>query len=510
MKKLFTILVAGLMISAHAMAVTVKDVCGQFNGELWLDWDSYGSKTVYLLPGATSNTLTFVLPDFMFGAGKLGNIVLPNITMDADGKLTLEETSLYLDSINLRATIKMLNNYEDEGEIYNSIVSATEAQVTLEIAEPQTLPMPIIVIFEGTAVRSNNYALPNGGFEGAWTNDEPQGWHSFGTATGDFADFVIGNTAQFVASNQVRPGSKGSQSALLSSKLILGGVKANGNCTNGQINAGSMTADDAAGNYSFSDPANEGFNTPINGRPDSIVFWAKYVPGDKNPADAANRARMNTVITTNARYQDPEAADYSAVKVATATVNYAATSDMGWQRLSVPFIYTAPETEPAYILTTFSTNQTPGGGNSARNMLDSVYIDDVELIYDKNLNAFHIDDEVLNFVDYIASVEDNYCDSCADYIATVTGRTAETFIAFDALHKCIHVYVIADDFAQSGTYQIYRIEFTDSETDDLDPIEMGLESVSLTSDKAEKVLLNGQLFIRRGDAWYNAAGVRVK
>lgn len=510
MKKIFTVLVAGLMMSAQMMAVSTKDVCGQFDGELWLDWDSYGSKSVYLLPGATSNTLTFVLPDFMFGAGKLGNIVLPNITMDENGTLTLEETSLYLDSIKLRASITMLNNYEYESKTYNSVVSATKAQVTLQISEPNTLPMPIIVVFDGKAVRDNNYALPNGGFEGAWTNNEPQGWHSFGTATGDFANFVKGNTMQFVQSNQVRPGSEGTQSALLSSKVVFF-IPANGNCTNGQINAGSMTADDASGNYNFSDPTNAGFNTPFNGRPDSIVFWAKYVPADKNPSNEVNKARLNTVITTDARYQDPEGEkDYSAVKLGQATINYAATSNMGWQRLSVPFEYTDNAGKPAYILTTFSTNATPGGGSSASQKLDSVYIDDVELVYNKNLRYFVIDGQLNAFYNRIVSLEGTYCDDCAKYNTVAIGKSVQTFIGFDAIHKCIQVYVIADDFAQTGDYRLYRVEFEDSVTDDLDPLNQAIETVKGANNRFEKVLIDGQLIIRCGEVWYNINGARIR
>ena len=512
MKKIFTVLVAGLMISAQVMAVSIMDVCGQFNGELWIDWDSYGSKSVYLLPGTTENTLTFVLPDFSFLGGKLGNIVLPNISMDADGKLSLKETSLYLDSINLRASIKMLNNYEDEGETYNSIVSATQAQITLEIAEPKTLPMPIIVIFEGQALRSNNYALPNGGFEGQWVNNEPAAWHSFASATGDYANFVKGNTQQFVASNDVRPGSEGTQSILLSSNILFG-VKANGNCTNGQINAGSMTADNPA-NYNFSDPKNTGFNTPFQGRPDSIAFWAKYLPADKNPNNEVNKARMSTIITTNARYQDPEHPDsvYTDMKIAAAVMNYSATADMGWQRISVPFAYYPNnlDKQPAYILTTFTTNHVPGGGSSEKGKLDSVYIDDVELIYNKTLKSFSIGENALQFNQRVATVNEEFCDSCADYVAAAEGKTAQTFIGFDAAHKCIHVYVIADDFAQSGDYRLYRVEFSNSQTDDLDPLNQGVENLLLNTISSEKVLLNGQLFIRRGDVWFNAAGIRVK
>ena len=90
---------------------------------------------------------------------------------------------------------------------------------------------------------------------------------------------VQGNTYQFVPSTDVRPGTTGAQSALISSDMIAN-QKANGNCTNGQINAGSMTPDAPKANYNFSDPKNNGFNTAFQGRPDSIVFWAKYMPAD--------------------------------------------------------------------------------------------------------------------------------------------------------------------------------------------------------------------------------------
>ena len=505
MKKLFTTIIAGLMVSAQVFAVTPKDVCGQFSGDLWIDWDQYPNRSIYLLPGTTDNTLTFVLPDFTFGNGKLGNIVLPNISMDANGKLTLEETTIWLDSIRLRASIKMLNNYEDEGEIYNSIVSNTAAQVTLEIAEPQTLPMPIIVVFNGNAVRNNNYALNNGGFEGAWTNNEPQGWHSFGSADGLMASFVTANTYQFIQSNEVRPGSKGTNSALLSSNIIFG-VKANGNCTNGRINAGSMTADDPANNYNYSDPESTDFNTPFNGRPDSIVFWTKYLPADRDAANAVNKARLNAVITTNARYQDPEATDYSAVKIGNAEINYSATSDMSWQRLAVPFEYVAAnkDEKPAYILTTFTTNMTPGGGSSHDKVLDSVYIDDVELVYNNQLKAFTMDGVALTFANNEATVSSNYCDDCVKFGATSNGAAAKAFIAFDATLKCIHVYVIADDFAQTGEYNIYRVNFADTGE------QSGVEEVLSNGASFQKVIIDGQLYIRNGENWYTVMGNSVR
>ena len=513
MKKVITIILAGLMVSAQVFAVSVKEVCGQFDGMLNIDGQVYPNKAVFLLPGAVDNAVTFVLPDFKYNAGKLGNIVLPNIPMDANGQLTLENATLYLDSISERATITVINGLEDGGMVYNSVVSESDAMVLLSIGAP-SLPEPILVLFVGTKASEKNCTMTNLGFEGEWKDGEPAGWHSFITATGLMCDFVK-SEKQFVQSNDVRPGSTGTQSVMLSSDWLFG-VSANGNCTNGQINAGSTTADDPVNNYNFSDPTNEGFNTPFHGRPDSIAFWAKYIPADRDVNNEVNKARLSAVLTTDARYQDPETGDFANARLAAATVNYAATPDFGWQRIAVPFEYTSDE-KPAYILTTFTTNQVPGGGSaystgSSLNkvtVLDTVYLDDVEIIYNRALESFTIGGESVSFVNNVANVEGNYCDDCAKFAATADGVSAQNFIAFDATHKCIFIYVIADDYTQSGEYSIYRVDFADSQTEDLNPME-SVENVSLDGLRFEKVLLNGTLYFRCVDVWYNINGMRVR
>ena len=458
MKKILTSIAAGLMISAQVLAVSVKDVCGRFNGDLNIGGTPYPNKSVYLLPGVVDNTVTFVLPDFMFNAGKLGNIVLPNIPMSANGQLTLENATLYLDSISERATITVVNGLEDGGQVYNSIVTASEAQVILSIAAP-SLVEPIYVLFAGQAVKTQNYVLPNSGFEGEWTNNEPEGWHSFGSACGLFVDFIKENTFQFVQSDVVRPGSAGSHSALISSNIVMG-VKANGNCTNGQVNAGSMTATDSLGNYNFSDP-DSAFVTPFHGRPDSIVFWAKYQPADLNPSNEVNQARLNAVITTNARYQDPESnSSHAACKIGAATLNYSANADMSWQRLAVPFAYEANKADqaPAYILATFSTNKLPGGGSSyttggtfaKQNILDSVYIDDgglvlLDIVIDDVPDERFVDDEVVilleEIVDYL--IQDVFVDERGLVLRDVFVDYLEQDIVVDdlcyvVLHEGVH------------------------------------------------------------------------
>ena len=496
--------------------VSLNEVCGRYNGELTIDGEIYPDKAVVVLPGTVDSTVTFVLPDFSYNGGKLGDIVIPNIEITAYGQLLLEDRSLYLDTIAERAKVTMINGLKEGKVTYYCLLSATQAQVVLYIEAP-SLPQGIMVFFRGLPEQGGNYNIANSGFEGSWTNNEPAGWHSFGSATGPLASVVIRNTHQFVPSMDIRPGSNGQQSALISSTMVLG-VAANGNCTNGQINAGTTSATDATKNYNFSDPENDGFNTPFHGRPDSIVFWAKYQPADRDVNNEVNKARMSTIITTDARYQDPEDADrYGDVKIATAAVNYSAKPDMGWQRISVPFVYhtATAESKPAYILTTFTTNMTPGGGSSYRGsdnkyVLDSVYLDDIQMVYNKQLAAFAMDEEKLFFYDYVAQVDDDYCDDCARFGAMPQGASARTFIACDEAHKCIYVYVIADDFPQSHAYALYRIDFADSQTGDLKPIgPQGITNIN-TNAKAEKVLINGALYIRCGDMWFNASGARVK
>ena len=148
MKKILFTLLAGTMVSASVMALTTNDVCGQFVGDLNIGGSLYPSKTVYLLPGAKDNTVTFVLPDFKYNAGDLGNIVLPNIPVDESGMLTLDYTTLFIKAISERAEISVLNGFVDGKDTYNSVISASEAQVLLSIAAP-SLPEPILVLFAG-------------------------------------------------------------------------------------------------------------------------------------------------------------------------------------------------------------------------------------------------------------------------------------------------------------------------------------------------------------------------
>ncbi len=440
MKKIFTTVIMACVLAVSAVAVTVNEVSGVYKGTLNIGGTSYSNKEVYVLPGTGGSFTTLIVPSVAFSS-KCADLVLVDMVLNNNGTLSSGCAATYVKSISA------------------SSLSESSMSFTMSLTTPSH-PVSVAMTFDGEKVTNSNYALTNGGFEGSWSNGEPTGWHSFPSATGSFAGFVNG-TDQFSQSTDVRPGTTGSHSVKIQTKITLG-AKGNGNCTNGQINAGSTTASDANGNYNFSDPSNTGYNTAFVGQPDSLVFWAKYIPGGGSVTDNSNKARANAVITQNARYQDPETGDYGKVKVASAAINYSATSSKGWQRLSTPFTYTSldPSTA-AYILVTFSSNATPGGGNATKNSLDVVYLDDAEIIYNHSLTSFTMNGSAVHFTNGAAQTDAEFSDNEYTFTTTTNAKAAKTFIGYDAENNRVNVYVVADNYSRAKAYSVYALQMAE-------------------------------------------------
>lgn len=445
MKKILSVILVS-MFAAGVMAVSVADVAGVYSGTLTIGSANNAGVEVYVLPGVAHNSVTIVIPNGTSGTS-LGEMVLTDVEMSTSGSLSMSGRSVYLAKRAERAVVS----------VTASSLSKQSAQFTLSVSTPTV--SSLTVRFNGNRVTDRNYAITNGGFEGTWSNGEVNGWHSFGTATGSFASFVK-NNAPFEQSSDVRAGVTG-HSAKIYSKNVLS-KKANGNCTNGQINAGSTSAGDASKNYNFSDPSNSGYNTPFAGNPDSLVFWAKYIPGGGSVTDESNKARAHAVITTNARYQDPETGSSASVRIADATINYKATSSKGWQRLSVPFVYTQLDRNSvAYMLITFSTNETPGGGNSSGDSPDQVYLDDVEMVYNHALQSLKMNGKNISFVGGKATTDEVFSESDYTFSATTNGIGAKTVIGYDAETSCVYIYVLANNYVQGGGYSVYTLQMAE-------------------------------------------------
>ncbi|MEG2946860.1 MAG: fibronectin type III domain-containing protein [Bacteroidales bacterium] len=218
--------------------------------------------------------------------------------------------------------------------------------------------------------------LKNNGFE-KWEavekGSEPENWNSFGTVTGSMAGFAKAEQVQ--ASSNIRPGSKGTQSAHIYSKMI-GSIAANGNMTTGRIYANSWTAADLS-NYNAIVVDDAKFHQVVEERPDSVSIWVKYVPANADSQVA--EARLSFILHANGIVKDPSAS-VSDLVVSKAELNYA---PCDWQRVTLPF-ETVKDIQPKFMLASITTNKAPGVGTGG---VDNVFVDDLVLIYKPSLST---------------------------------------------------------------------------------------------------------------------------
>ena len=244
----------------------------------------------------------------------------------------------------------------------------------------------------------DGYQLPNPGFEsfhkasmGNSESDEPDGWHSFMSCTGSLAG-IVGGTPHTFISNDTRPGSAGSRSVCIASGKVLGLVVANGTLTTGRLTAGAMSASDP-GNHSFLDLSHadkdangDPFYATLAARPDSLAAWVRFEQG--TPSAAFPYATVSAVVTDGTRYQEPEDKEYTNVAAKAADRQIAATGGQ-WKRISMPFDYgsfASNGAEAKAILVTMSTNAGAGKGSGS----DSLYVDDMELVYNAGLKSLSV------------------------------------------------------------------------------------------------------------------------
>ena len=403
MRKLSTLFCAVLM-TLSAMATDYKgNLTVSINGE-----GSTQPATISIVENAGKYNLSIL--NFMLGEGEsvlpVGNIVIENVTGAVAGNLT----TLY---VNKNITIQKGNvaGIADDawlgpmlGEVPVKMSSSFNTNgflgVNIDIDMVSTLGQVIKVTFENVG---NHFQMPNSDFE-TWSdkNKAPRHWHGFESVIGSLSDRAYSET-KLVSSNNVRPGSKGVTSAVVTSTKVFT-VIANGTMTNGRLAAGSMWATNSANhsetNLSSTDVDANGdpFATPMYAKPDSVKFWMRFTQAKAQARDPL--AAFNAVITDGTYYQDPE--DKNSTynnKVAVAAPNKADMTVGDWRLVSCPFDYASYATngaEAKAILLTVSTNATPGKGSYSNGVADSVYVDDLELVYNAGIKSISFKGQALD------------------------------------------------------------------------------------------------------------------
>lgn len=305
-----------------------------------------------------------------------------------------------------------------------------------------------LALLVGSISAMAQYQLPNSDFESdfveaykyeknslkKWTTKasytEPLYWHGYATIDASSTNDMGRDGSKLTTSTDVRTGSKSTKCVCITAThpSVLSPILANGVMTTGRIYTHSMTPDDASNNHNYSDPSfdissaeeigktekktypqNRNYAQKFQGKPDLFTVWVNFIP--KNTSD---RASVNAVIHTNARYQDPEDTKYESVKVAAAKNDNIAKN--GWEKLEIPFDYSVGTGKtPAYILVTFTTNKTPGGGSNG----DRLYVDDIAIVYYNDLKTLTYNGE--NILSRATGSDNVKTINCEDICYETTG-----------------------------------------------------------------------------------------
>ncbi|MCF0206080.1 MAG: hypothetical protein HUK15_01505, partial [Bacteroidales bacterium] len=331
-----------------------------------------------------------------------------------------------------------------------------------------------MLIFSTENLYSQVYQLPNPGFEN-WsgsTTSLPANWHSFTDANCSLAiGCSIAKQAKHERSTDVRNGANGQYSCKIKAKTILGST-ANGTLTTGRMNLGS-TDPDAASNYNFS---TNNYRQAFNAMPDSIAFWAKCT----NSSSTAE-ACCHLYIHDSYDLKDPltsNSSGYESHIIGGVPAYNFTKGDGNWRRHSAPLVYDGyTNTNPQYILITFSTNAIPGEGSDG----DALYIDDIEFIYNANLSSITVngtaiegfDPDVLTYTVNADCTETNYVNAIAESpranVSTSTSADGKTVtITVNNQNQTIKTYTIhyatitTTTTSACGSYEWHGVTYTAS------------------------------------------------
>ncbi|MBQ7494381.1 MAG: calycin-like domain-containing protein [Bacteroidaceae bacterium] len=491
MKKLFTF----LFVAATAMAGRATD----YNVPITVIVNGVSSEQTAVITIVENNGLyDLTLKNFMLqsedGPMGVGNVEMKGIKPCQDGNATLLLTN---------DTITITSGDDPSVPFWmSSMLPPVPVDLCAKIEGERLRCYIDIDLMEslGQVIQvaiGDGYQMPNASFE-AWHTStgsyvEPNGWHSFESATGSLAA---------LAGHHIEKSSdahSGEASARIFATSIFG-IVANGTMTTGRMNAGSMSAADTQ-NHAYLDMSKtdldgngDPFYIPLCSRPDSVVAWVKFSQGKANASHPY--ATISAVITDGTFYQDPEDKEYTNV-VAKAKDNKIATTGGQWVRVSAPFVYTDNAASPQAVLITISTNADAGQGSAN----DEVLVDDIAFIYNAKVSGISIEGvEVPGFstgtTDYEMEMDKEIT---ADDIEVLTDgkatNIAKTVTEKDGQYVCTIVAIGADMSAKSA-YVVKVKNNLSTICDQLTASKQPVAYYTLDGRKA-KTLVPGRIYICR-------------
>lgn len=346
----------------------------------------------------------------------------------------------------------------------------------------QLLTLALLAV-AGTA--GAQYQLPNGNFEGGYTdnvtiggnngNQVPNNWHWFHDKTGSIDASMVAMSAMhnYVVTD-------GNNHYV---KLVQGSMGGNGNLTTGIINAGNSFAkrDGGKSNYNWSDPTGKGDNTTkvptdrsgqnegksaagqtFSGKPDAVKF--KYAAYLKN---ASQRIQLRVVVHGEGRYRDPEYSkdNYDDIKWGVATFNDTRTLSSKSDKVvlkeaQAEFVAGINQSSitPAAVLVSLTTNEKPGVGDQG----NFACFDDIEFVYYHALSSATYDGQAIaNFAEKTLNYDLSsqiYDEKKFDY--TVKGVGARVVKNYNEATGLLTVTVNGNNISADATSKtVYTFQF---------------------------------------------------
>ena len=239
--------------------------------------------------------------------------------------------------------------------------------------------------------------LPNRDFE-QWTSvgkgdGIPKYWHSYGDADCQLKGIYSWGCGPMTKNHSNRVAGHTSYGCEIYTTSLAGNL-VNGVLTTGQMQFAS-TDNKNPDNCTYTDKDNKcGHKAAMvfTGRPDSVYFWCKFEM--KKPSNVAV-AKFH--LHSNLAYKDISthtAATAQKGKIGNAFCEFKDPNDGKWHQYKFKFTYYDEQNRvvksatgtPSYILACFSTNKIAKGGHVG----DKLFIDDIEMVYNKRLACIYI------------------------------------------------------------------------------------------------------------------------
>lgn len=293
------------------------------------------------------------------------------------------------------------------------------------------------------------------------TSREPNHWHSFMSASGSYVSYVAGTPHTFESTDHPTNSKNGKSVQIKSANVAE--QSANGTLTTGRLNAGSISAANTANNAFLNlentdlDANNDPFYTVLTCNPDSIKVNLKYTIGKRSVLNKKHKnATVKAIITNGNEVQDPELDDNKGNVVARAE-NAKIESSNNWQELPIAFNYTDNEISTKAILVTISTSSVAAGGSKDNTDPDIVWVDNVELVYNADLESVTYKGEPIEFEDGEALIEGTGVVNLDDFVVKAKSPHAfisKTITPYNNEGVFVAVTVTSNDLKTANVYYI--------------------------------------------------------